>query len=239
MVATLGGVRKPPIENAPVPRRGPGRPRRDAAAPPTRERILDAATVLFAERGADGVAMRDIAERVGLDVSSVHHHFPTKAGLLDACFAKVFAAERDALDADVELLRVALETGGRPEALDALHQLVETFVTFLEEHPQTTFLWLRRWLDPAADAPLDEAYALPIYSRIEDALLAAGGRGLLAEPTPHVTVRSLVWAAHGHVTSLAAAGKDPVGMARERREFRAFAHRFIDRLYLGGSPSPS
>ncbi|RBY87988.1 TetR/AcrR family transcriptional regulator [Blastococcus sp. TF02A-30] len=237
MVATLDGVRKTSPETAAATRRGPGRPRRDAGAPPTRERILVAATDLFAERGADGVAMRDIAERVGIDVSSVHHHFPTKAGLLDACFARVFAAERDALDADVDALRSALVTGDRADALAALHQLVETFVTFLEDHPHTTFLWLRRWLDPTADTPLDEAYALPIYSRVEDALLAAGGRGLLAEPTPHVTVRSLVWATHGHVTSLAAAGRDGVGAARERREFRAFVHRFIDRLYPDASPS--
>lgn len=227
-----------PREDPPASRRGPGRPRRDATAPPTRDRILAAATALFAERGAEGVAMRDIAERVGIDVSSVHHHFPTKSGLYDACFAQVFAAERDALDADVDRLRAALETGGRTEALAALHGLLDAFVTFLEAHPATTFLWLRRWLDPTADAPLDEAYALPIYHRVEEALLAAGGRGLLAEPTPHVTVRSLVWATHGHVTSLAAAGTDAVGAARERREFRAFVHRFVDRLYSGGTPLP-
>ncbi|WP_205730032.1 TetR/AcrR family transcriptional regulator [Blastococcus sp. TF02-8] len=232
-------MRKTESEKTPPARRGPGRPRRDAGARPTRERVLEAATALFAERGVEGVAVRDIAERVGIDVSSVHHHFPTKTALYEACFAAVFSAERDALDAEVERLATALATGDRDQFVGALHALIDAFATFLEEHPETTFLWLRRWLDPAAATALDEAYALPIYSRIEDALLTAAGRGLIVEPTPHVTVRSLVWAAHGHVTSLSAIARDPVAAGRERREFRAFAHRFIDRLYPDRPASPS
>ena len=74
---------------------------------------------------------------------------------------------------------------------------------------------------------------------MEELLAAAAAAGALVEPTPHVTVRSLVWAVHGHVVALAAGG---VG-ARERREFRAFVHRFLDGLYaagraLDGSPPP-
>lgn len=225
--------------SAPAPRRRPGRPRRESGEPPTRERILGAATDLFAARGQEGVGMREIAERVGIDVSSVHHHFPTKAGLYEACFAAVFAAESRALEPAVAGLRTAMTTGDRGQAHAALHALVDAFVAFLEEHPATTFLWLRRWLDPAASAPLDEAYALPIYSRVEQALLDAGGRGLLAEPTPHVTVRSLVWAAHGHVAGLAALAGDPEGVARERQDFLAFAHRFVDRLYPADEPADS
>lgn len=212
-------------------RRGPGRPRRDAGQPPTAERVLVAATALFAERGVDGVGMREIADRVGIDVSSVHHHFPTKSGLYEACFERVFGAESRALDAAVTGLREAGASGPREAVLDALHALVDRFVGFLEDHPETTFLWLRRWLAPGSSAPLDQAYAQPIYAQVEQALRAAGARGLLDEPTPHVTVRSLVWATHGHVTALAALAADPDGAARERREFRAYAHRVVDRLF--------
>ncbi|MFI6454695.1 TetR/AcrR family transcriptional regulator [Streptosporangium amethystogenes] len=216
------------------PARRRGRPPRDRSAPSTSDRVLAAATDLFARHGADGVSMRDIAARVGIDVSSVHHHFPSKASLYDACFARVFELERETLTPPVRALLAAARSGPAADVLNAMHDLVDAFVDFLDDHPQTTFLWLRRWLDPSLHLSLDEAYSLPIYGEIERALLAAATRGLLVEPTPHITVRGLVWAAHGHVTALAALtarGGDPVTADRERREFRAYAHRFVDRLY--------
>ncbi|MFD8591827.1 TetR/AcrR family transcriptional regulator [Streptomyces sp. NPDC059637] len=217
-------------EAAPRARRR-GRPPRDRSGPPTSERILSEATALFARHGMEGVSMRDIAGRVGIDVSSVHHHFATKESLYDACFARVFEAERAGLAPAVRGLTEAVRSGPDGGVVEALRDLVDAFVDFLDDHPHTTFLWLRRWLDPTRHSPLDEAYALPIYHEIEQALLDAAGRGAVVEPTPHVTVRSLVWAAHGHVAALTAAGGDVVAAAREKREFRAYAHRLIGRLY--------
>lgn len=214
------------------PGRRPGRPPRGAGdVPPTRERILTEATALFARGGPQGVSMREVAGRVGIDVSSVHHHFPTKTALYDACFARVYETERGALTPLVDRLAAAVSTQDPAEVAAAMHQLVDGFVDFLQDHPHTTFLWLRRWLEPTRDSALDSAYALPIYERVERVLLGAAAGGALLEPTPHVTVRSLVWAAHGHVTALAAAERDPVAAARERYEFRAYAHRFLDRMY--------
>ena len=71
-----------------------------------------------------------------------------------------------------------------------------------------------------------------MYRLVAELLTAAAPAGALAEPTPHITVRSLVWATHGHVVALAAGAPG----ARERREFRAFVHRLLDGLY--GSPTP-
>ncbi|MGV4888113.1 TetR/AcrR family transcriptional regulator [Streptomyces viridosporus] len=214
-------------------RRGPGRPRRaEREGPPTRELILREATELFAARGPEGTSLRDIAGRVGIDVSSLHHHFPSKDALYDACFERVHEAERAALAPLVAELGRAAPLGGAPLAA-ALRALAEGFVDFLEEHPHTTFLWLRRWLDPVRGTGLDEAYALPLYGEVERVLLEAAHAGTVREATPHVTVRSLVWAAHGHVTALAAA--PPAGRERERYEFRVWVRRFLEALY--GAPS--
>ncbi|MEU2783836.1 TetR/AcrR family transcriptional regulator [Streptomyces sp. NPDC007110] len=213
-------------------RRGPGRPRRaERDGPSTRELILREATELFAVRGPEGTSLRDIAARVGIDVSSLHHHFPAKEALYDACFERVHAAERAALAPLVAGLERAAATGGEPLAA-ALRALAEGFVDFLEEHPHTTFLWLRRWLDPTRGAGLDKAYALPLYCEVERALLEAAQAGTVRETTPHVTVRSLVWAAHGHVTALAAAS--PADRERERYEFRLWVRRFLEALYGPG-----
>ncbi|PJJ77817.1 TetR family transcriptional regulator [Sediminihabitans luteus] len=217
-----------------APRRGPGRPRREDQRD-THEIVLRAATRLFAERGFDAVGVRDVAEAAGVNVATVHHHGGRKAELYDACFARIFAAERAAVESAVTPARAALDEG--PEALAAaLHDLVDAFVDFLEDRPETTALWLRRWLAPAEHGRLDTDYADPIYAEVEALLAAAHARGLLHEPTPHTAVRSLVWAVHGHVVTLAAvAPGQRDGDARARRETRAFVHRWVDAMYGAGA----
>lgn len=48
---------------------------------PGRERILDAARKLFAERGFDKTTMRAIAEAANVDVALIPHHFGNKRGI--------------------------------------------------------------------------------------------------------------------------------------------------------------
>ena len=50
----------------------------------TRERLLNAATALFAEQGIDATTMAEIAARVGVTSAMVHYYFKTRAQLLDA-----------------------------------------------------------------------------------------------------------------------------------------------------------
>ena len=54
-------------------------PRRSADA--TRERILDAALDLFADRSFDGASTREIAQRAGVSQPSLNYHFRTKQEL--------------------------------------------------------------------------------------------------------------------------------------------------------------
>jgi TetR/AcrR family transcriptional repressor of nem operon len=50
----------------------------------TAERILDAANVLLIDRGYSAFSYADIAETVEIRKASIHHHFPTKSGLVVA-----------------------------------------------------------------------------------------------------------------------------------------------------------
>jgi TetR/AcrR family transcriptional regulator len=50
----------------------------------TRRAVLDAAERLFAERGYDGVSMRDIGEASGVSQPLIHHHFGCKDALYGA-----------------------------------------------------------------------------------------------------------------------------------------------------------
>lgn len=50
---------------------------------PTRERILDAAEELFAQRGFEGVSVRQIMRQADADVSLAYYHFKSKGDLFD------------------------------------------------------------------------------------------------------------------------------------------------------------
>lgn len=208
-----------------TPRRRPGRPRR-AEQRDTAEAILHVATALFARRGFDSVGVREVAAAAGVDVSTVHHHTGSKAELYEACFARVFDAERRAMEPAIEQARRSLDDD--PAAiLPALHRVLDAFVDFLEERPETTGLWLRRWLEPARHRGLDERYSLPLYVQVEQLLAGADAAGLLREPQPHTAVRSLVWSVHAHMVVVLGGRAAP----EDGQDLRAFVHRWLDRMY--------
>lgn len=72
----------------------------------TKQKILDAARVLFAAQGFDGTSVRDIANRAEVNVASVNYHFHSKEKLffsvIDECYARS--------EAEVELLAAKYDT---------------------------------------------------------------------------------------------------------------------------------
>lgn len=77
----------------------------------TAERILDAANALLIARGYSAFSYADIAATVKIRKASIHHHFPTKAGLVAAVLRRHRARISEgmkALDDQIEnpLLRI-------------------------------------------------------------------------------------------------------------------------------------
>src|SRR6476620_5235441 len=78
-----------------------GRPSADA----TRERILDAALDLFADRSFDGASTREIAARAGVSQPSLAYHFQGKEALWQAAVDRLFAELRSVLGGRLDGLR--------------------------------------------------------------------------------------------------------------------------------------
>ena len=64
------------------------RPKKDANATPTAERIVSSAIVLFSDLGYDGVSVRHIARESGITEGSIYNHFPGKEAILDAALER-------------------------------------------------------------------------------------------------------------------------------------------------------
>ncbi len=55
---------------------------RKSPAGDTRQRILDAATQLFAEKGYDGTSTKEICQLADVNIAAIHYHFSAKEKLL-------------------------------------------------------------------------------------------------------------------------------------------------------------
>ena len=71
----------------------------------TRLSILDAAERSFAESGFDGVSLRTITERAGVDLALANYHFGTKENLLHEVIARRARIVHDERVKELELAR--------------------------------------------------------------------------------------------------------------------------------------
>ncbi|HMR49217.1 MAG TPA: helix-turn-helix domain-containing protein [Arachnia sp.] len=102
------------------PRVTPGRPGADPRA-----EVLDAAAVLFSERGYAGTSTRQIAERAGLRQASLYYHFASKEEIL-----------LELLEASVRpTLALAGDQLEDPDPVRALYRLVVADVGVLLRDP--------------------------------------------------------------------------------------------------------
>ncbi|GAB3431971.1 TetR/AcrR family transcriptional regulator [Flindersiella endophytica] len=139
-------------------------------------RIRDAALEHFAEHGSKGATMRAIADRAGVSLGLVQHHFGSKAGLLDACDAYVLAFVRKQITLAVDEQQLSEPAyvaeahqlappvlrylgralaDGTPGAAALYDELVTTTESFLAEHTPSA--------DPRGEAAVFVAMRLGVY----------------------------------------------------------------------------
>jgi AcrR family transcriptional regulator len=112
------------------------RPR--AAAPPTRDRLLEAAREEFAARGFDGAKVARIVRRARVNKAMLYYHFPSKAALYVAILGEQFTAVADA----VQSVR---QSGAAPEA--QLRQFIDRLAQEALVRPHFPPMWLREIAD--------------------------------------------------------------------------------------------
>lgn len=87
------------------------------AALTTKDRLLDAAERLFAEKGFDAVSVRELAAAADANVAAVNYHFQGKENLIAEVIRRRFIAQRDR---SLASLAAAVAAGGERPALDMI-----------------------------------------------------------------------------------------------------------------------
>ncbi len=89
----------------------------------TREKLLDAAEILFAESGFETTSVRAITEKAGVNLAALNYHFGSKSGLIEAVFKRrIEPINQERLEM---LQRFEAEAGDRPISLE---KLMEAFL---------------------------------------------------------------------------------------------------------------
>lgn len=147
--------------------------RRQAAKVRTRQKVLDAARQLFAERGYEPATIRDIAKAAGMSTGAVFANFQDKAELFEA----VLASDLGRL---AETMKAAAGAEGSVRAR-LLSALGAGYHGSLEQLPLVQAVIARSWFQPVAAEMRTRAAIKPILSIVTDTLQAGVGEGELRQ----------------------------------------------------------
>jgi AcrR family transcriptional regulator len=132
----------------------------------TRQRILDTAEELFAEKGYTGTTLRDVATASGLRIPSLYNHFVSKESLYAAVLERGIAPLFDALSDYVE---------GGPKQQDR-EAFVAIMFRILGERPNLPRLVQREVMDRGElVSPILRDQIKPILAKAEEVIRALPG----------------------------------------------------------------
>ena len=193
----------------------------------TRERVLEVAERLFAERGLDAVSIRDIIAAAGANLGAINYHFGTKDGLIEAVFERrLVPSTQERLRALEAVVRAA---GDQPPKLEAVLEAVFRPVVEEAMDPKrggVTFgkLMARCLVDPnPAMEKVMRSHFTTVVKRFDAALSRA---------MPNLSPEDVFWRMHLlmgglHQSLLLLDRKPPPGGTRFHVDAETYFRRFV------------
>lgn len=215
-----------PAADDPASARGPGRPT-DAQAIDVRAALLDAASELFAARGAANVSLRAIARHAGVSPAMVPYYFEDRSGLHAALLERTLGRVR------VQLTQAVGEAADGPAAVRAL---LHTLGGAIAEAPWIPSLILTEVL--ADDGRYRERFRRDYAEQVVDAVTAVfrqeiSARRFRSELDPRLTLISLLGLAV--MPHLARPVLEPLfALPYDRSDFLRRLEEHTARLFLEG-----
>lgn len=129
--------------------------------PDSRQRLLEAAILVFAEKGFDGAGIREIATKAKANSALVQYYFGNKEGLYHAALRFLFEQGPDAVRA-LPPPPMPDEPEAFPRAMESLRNYIRAFLEDLfachdagqcskEMHSAIHLFWTREMMDPAQE----------------------------------------------------------------------------------------
>ena len=173
------------------------------------ERLLDAGSRLFAERGFDGTRISDVADLAGCSVGVFYQRFADKDAFLRAVQGRFVADTLSALE-----LTLADAEAARRSAFDVLETYVGLAVAFFRDNADLHRAFLRyEATHPDAAAPM-LALAEQVSDRVAQAVVAQEPR--LGHPDPELAVRFAGQVLRGALIHMVLHSSGPLSLTDKR-----------------------
>lgn len=121
-------------------------PKTNPSSADTRQRLIDAAAKLFADKGFDNVTVREICKASTANVAAVNYHFGDKAGLYRAVIMR-------AIDEMRETNELSQRAGDGLSPDEQIRGFVRVFVSRLQGDGPTA--WIHRLMAREMEKPTD------------------------------------------------------------------------------------
>jgi AcrR family transcriptional regulator len=103
------------------------------------EAILEVALEMVVERGSEALAMRELARRAGVQISSVYQYFPSKAAIIRELAMRNLERVQVLLqDVVAELLA---RHDGKPTVAQAVNGVVDAYFAHYRDQPAAAAVW--------------------------------------------------------------------------------------------------
>jgi AcrR family transcriptional regulator len=193
----------------------------------TRERVLEVAERLFAERGLDAVSIRDIIAGAGANLGAINYHFGTKDRLIEAVFERrLVPSAQEQLRALAAVERAA---GDHPPKLEAVLEAIFRPVVEETMDPKrggATFgkLMARSLVDPnPVMERVMQSHLAAVFKRFDSALMHA---------MPSLAPGDVFWRMHLlmgglHQSLLLLGRKPPHGAPVLNLDAETYVRRFV------------
>ena len=205
--AITGDLAAPPVGRG-------GSARREA----TRQRVIDAAREVFAERGVIGGTVEDICERAGFTRGAFYSNFADKEDVLEALVEREHARLLEHLDASLAL--VDQELAGAPDPGTGVASIVDRILRSVPADRQPWLVQAELEIHAVRRPDLARPF-LDASDRLRariavflEAAMARIGRQLIVDPLDVVDASVAVVERSVRRALLAGRGADPDAMAR-------------------------
>jgi AcrR family transcriptional regulator len=185
---------------------------------PTKERILQAAQEIFAQKGFDGTSTREIAAQAEVNISSLHYHWDSKEALYLGIIERI---QQKLVDLLAKELTVPASNARPRETIERAMGL--TF-DFLADDPTIPKLLIRRLIESGGISEARDQQVGPTWQKFVDWIRGFSQRGMASEDVTFfiLTVQSMLLVLmldSAHVAAmLGGTIRDPKVRERVRRQ---------------------
>ncbi|MBP1947816.1 forespore capture DNA-binding protein RefZ [Virgibacillus litoralis] len=96
---------------------------------PTKQKVVDAASILFFQNGFHGTSVRDIADKATVNVSLISYYFNSKQGLLEHAVTQYYEAYLKAIE-------TAMLNNESISPLERLKKMIEAIIHYKQSNHQ-------------------------------------------------------------------------------------------------------